>query len=84
MLDAPFHMVEGFLDVVVDSVDESALLDDQFVEVLIDTGELVDRFDQISDLLVPFLILTHLGLADLHIIKVILHSLPVFLLELNG
>ena len=84
MLDAPLHMVEGFLDVVVDSVDESALLDDELIEVLVDAGELVDRFDEVGDLLVSLLVLSHLGLADLHVLEVVLHALPVFLLELDG
>ncbi len=84
MTQSLFHMDEGFLDIVVNAVDERALLYDQFVQLLVDAVELVDGLHQLADLPVPLIILPHLSLAHLHILEIILHLASVFLIQLDG
>ncbi len=83
VLDSLVDVEVGLLDVVVDAVDEGALLDDQLVELLVDAVELVDGLDQLGDLLVLLDVVADLSLANLHVLELVLHPLPVLLVQLD-
>ena len=84
MLHPLLHVYQGLLNVEVNPVDEWALINDKFIQLFIDAGELVNWFGEVGDLLIPFYVFTELCLAYLHFIKLILHLLTIFLSQLNG
>jgi hypothetical protein len=77
-------MLEGLLDVVINSIDQGTLLNDQIIQFLVDPIQLVDRFNQIGNLTASLLIIAYLGFANLHVLELIFHLFAIFLPELDG
>lgn len=83
MLDSSVNMIESLFDIEIDSIDDWALIDYQLKQLFAHTINFIDGFHQFSYLFVSCFILSHFGLADFHVFKVIFHALSILLFELN-